>query len=104
LKIPTSDPFWYIQDKSIFVYPTSSEVVTDGLRINVIHAPADLDINSAETDIEIPVQFHKVIATGIKQYIYQSQGKLNEQQVAIQDFENEKQKMVLFLRERYGQP
>lgn len=101
---PTSDPFWYIQDKSIFVYPTSSEVVTDGLRINVIHAPADLDINSAETDIEIPVQFHKVIATGIKQYIYQSQGKLNEQQVAIQDFENEKQKMVLFLRERYGQP
>jgi hypothetical protein len=24
--------------------------------------------------------------------------------VAIQDFENEKQKMVLFLRERYGQP
>lgn len=100
---PASDPFWYIQDNSIFIYPAPSSVVTDWIKLECVHAPADLTITSTEADIEIPVQFHKVISTGLKNYIYQSQGKLNEQQVAIQDFDNEKEKMVSYLKERYDE-
>ena len=101
---PSSDPFWYIQDNSIFIYPAPTTVVTEGIKLECIHAPADLTISSTSDDIEIPTQFHKVISTGLKQYIYQSQGKLNEQQLAIQDFEREKAKMVSFLKERYDEP
>ena len=100
---PASDPFWYIQDNSIFIYPAPSNVVASWIKLECIHAPADLTISSTQDDIEIPKLLHKVIATWIKHFIYQSQGKLNEQQVAIQDFENEKEKMVSFLKERYDE-
>jgi len=101
---PTSDAFFYIQDTSFFIYPAPTEAIEDWLEIFVTHKPAELTLASSQSDIEIPSQFHKVMADGLKTFIYQSQGKLNEAQVAQQDFDRGVDKMVAFMKQRYNQP
>jgi len=110
---PRSDAFFYIQDESIFIYPTITESIGSDdpwytweqwLELFCIHKPADLTTSSTEDDIEIPTQFHKVIADWLKTAIYQSQGKLNEAQVAEQDYQRWIQNMVSFMKQRYNQP
>lgn len=101
---PKSEAFFYIQDESIFIYPAPTEAIVWGLELFVIHKPADLTINSTETDIEIQPQFHKVMADGLKGYIYQAQGKLNEAQVAEQNYDRGVQNMTAFMKQRYNQP
>lgn len=99
-----TNPFFYIQDNSFFIYPSPTEVLVWGIEIFVIHKPADIDETTIEWDIEIPAQFHKVMADGLKMYIYQSQGKLNESQVAEWDYERGIANMVAFIKQRYNQP
>lgn len=101
---PKSSPFFYIQDTSFFIYPAPTEVVTKGIEIYVTHAPADIDETSTEADIEIPRQFHSVIARGLEVRIYKSQGKINESQVAMQEYIAEVKRMVSFMKQRYNQP
>ncbi len=97
-------PFFYIQDESFFVYPAPTEAVIWGIEIFVIHKPADIDNTTTETNIEIPAQFHKLISDWLKMYVYQSQGKLNEAQIAEQEYENWIDKMTSFIKQRYNQP
>lgn len=101
---PESLPFFYIQDTSIFIYPAPQVAITGGLEMYVIHKPADLTLTSTEADIEIPAQFHRIIADGLAWYIYLSQGKLNEAQVQKQIYENGIAEMVAFMKQRYNQP
>ena len=99
-----SEPFFYIQDQSIFIYPAPEVSVVDWLEIFVIHKPASLDIDSTEENIEIPSQFHKILSDGIKMYIYQSNWQINEAKVAEQDYEKGIDDMVRFMKQRYNQP
>jgi hypothetical protein len=79
-KQSNNSPFFYIQDESIFVYPAPDEVIIGGLEIFVAHKPAKIDTTSSEDAIEIPSQFHKLIALGMTADIYYGQGKINEAQ------------------------
>ena len=97
-------PFFYIQDTSFFIYPAPTNTDTDWIQIFVIHKPADIDETTDQDDIEIPAQFHKILSDGLKMYIYQSQGKLNEAQIAEQDYEKGIANMVAFVKQRYNQP
>ena len=98
------NPFFYIQDESIFIYPAPTEVISDWLELFVIHKPASLDIASVEDDIEIPSQFHKTLSDWLIQYIFLSQGKIQEAQVAEQKYNNWVSEMVKFIKQRYNQP
>lgn len=99
-----TNPFFYIQDNSFFIYPAPDTAVSWGIEIFVIHKPADIDETTTEDNIEIPAQFHKVISDWLKMYVYQSQGKLNEAQLAEQDYEKGIANMVSFIKQRYNQP
>lgn len=101
---PESAPFFYIQDESFFIYPSAKEDISLWGQIYVIHKPADIDETTAEDDIEIPAQFHKIMSDWLKMYIYQSQKKINEAQVAEQDYEKGISNMVAFIKQRYNQP
>lgn len=101
---PTTDPFFYIQDNSIFIYPAPTEVVNWWLELFVIHKPADLAIDWEEADIEIPTQFHKVLSDKLMVYIYESQNKINESQVALQNYDRGIDKMTTFMKARYNNP
>ena len=99
-----ANPFFYIQDNSIFLFPAPTEAVTDGLEIFVIHKPVDLTATSTEDEIEISAQFHKIMSDGMRQYIYLSQGKLNEANDAEQDYKEGIKAMTSFMKQRYNQP
>lgn len=99
-----TEPFFYIQDNSFFIYPAPTEAVTWGIEIFVIHKPADIDNTTSEENIEIPAQFHKLISDWLKMSIYQSQWKINDAQIAEQAYENGIDKMTSFIKQRYNQP
>lgn len=99
-----SDPFFYIQDKSIFIYPAPTEALVEWLEIYVIHSPADLLITSTEDEIEIPRQFHEVLVLGLMIYIYHTQGKINEANALEWKYKSELNDMVAFMKQRYNQP
>ena len=101
---PKSNPFFYIQDTSIFVYPAPDESITDWLEIFVIHKPADLTLATTEDNIEIPTQFHKLISEWLRPYIFEAARKTNEAMIAQQSYEKGILKMADFMKQRYNQP
>jgi len=96
-----SDPFFYIQDNSIFIYPAPTDIVADWLQLFVIHKPAEIDTTSSADDIEIPYQFHKLISDWLRIDIYLSKGLENEAQAAQNKYDTWIRKMVAIMKERY---
>ena len=101
---PTTDPFFYIQDNSIFLFPAPTEVVTWGLELFVLHKPASIDTSSLEDNIEIPTQFHKLISDWLRIDIFLWQGKENEAQTAQTRYDNWVSDMIAVMKQRYNQP
>ena len=99
-----SDPFFYIQDESIFIYPAATEVVTDGWQIYVIHSPADISVSSTEDDIEITKDYHYLISMWMAVEILRNQKNFNEANDVQADFDREVQEMIAFIKQRYNQP
>ena len=95
-----ADPFYYVQDRSVFVYPYPSEDITEWIEIYTINKPADLTIVSKEDDIKIPVRFHRILAIWLKQHIYAILWKLNEKNDAINEYITYADKMIAQLRDR----
>lgn len=98
------DAFFYIADNSYFIYPTPKEAVTNGIRLEVIHAPADLTVSTTEDNIELERQFHSIISLWLEIDIYKSQWKLNEANLAEQKYTLEADKMISKLKDRYDEP
>jgi len=96
----TANPFYYIQDDSIFIYPAPKSVVTSWLQIYVIAEPAVLDINSLEWDILVPKRFHDVVVAWLKQYIYGQFKQLNEKNDAYNEYVSKKKLMLKQLSAR----
>jgi len=99
-----TDPFFYIQDTSIFIFPAPTEVITDWLELFVIHKPAEITTDSTEADIEIPTQFHKLISDWLRIDIYLSQWLENEAQIAQARYDTWIRAMIMIMKERYNQP
>lgn len=66
----TGNPVFLIQDKSIYIYPAPSIAVTNWLKIEAIKKLIDLTTSSAESDIWIPWDYHRVWLIGIEYWIY----------------------------------
>jgi len=98
------DPFFVIQEDSIFLFPTPDEVVTDWVKIHVIVNLVDLAAWWAETTVMIPRQWHHLIAIWVKQYIYMARNLINEKNDAKNEYETEKLKFINALSERYVNP
>lgn len=98
-----TQPFFYIQDNSIFIYPAPTEAIVGGLELYVVHKPAALTISSTESQIEIPSQFHKYLSTWQEVYIYKSQKKVNEAQIAKAEYDQGMIEMISFMKQRYNQ-
>lgn len=95
-----SDPFYYVQDNSVFVYPYPTETINNWIEIFTINQPLDLDIASTEDDIKIPKRFHRLYFLWLKVHIYASLWKLNEKTDAINEYEMNKTKMLQQLKDR----
>ena len=98
-----SDPMYYFQDNSVFVYPAANStdwVITDWIEVYTINMPIPLVNAWAESTIKLPKRFHRLLPIWLKQYIYATQGKLNEKNDAIAEYNQAKEKMVQQIRDR----
>lgn len=79
----TSSPAWAYYDDSIFIYPTPTVNVTNGLKFYFVERPDEID---ATTDVpEIPRDFLIVLSAFIKADAYQILGRQNEAQLQKQE-------------------
>ena len=88
------DPIYTVQDNSVFIYPAPTEVVAEGIKMNIIYQPNDLTISSVESDIVIAPRFHRTIVSGIKYKIYALKQMMNESQLAKADYDTAKLSML----------
>lgn len=56
-----TDPFYYIQDNSIWVFPASTEAVTEGIMIEVITQPPSLLTTDTADKVQVPERINESI-------------------------------------------
>ena len=97
-----------IKDSSVFIYPTPENDVTSGLKVAAVINQIDLVVDGTEDTIfpdhsELR-QYHYLLALGMKEYIYQIRGLINEKNDARQEYQEEKQVLMEYLTDRYNSP
>lgn len=86
---PKTEPFFYIADNSFFIFPEPKEPVEWWIEIYVIHDAPQIDETTTEDNIEVPLSYHKAISYKIREYIFSSQWKENEAQLANNKWKQE---------------
>ena len=74
-----TEPIYYIQDNSIWIYPVSTEVVTEGLFIEAIIQPPSLLSTDTADNVQVPERINELIEDGMVSFGLEYLGKpLNE--------------------------
>lgn len=110
-------PFFYIKDRSFFLYPTEDTTgtftngawdtitwVQDWLKVHFRYIHPDVSLTTTDDELLLPKDYLHLIDAGIKQFVYVSQNKINEKNDAINEYNNLKDAMVRSMNERYNQP
>ena len=97
-------PFFYVQDRSLFIYPAPTEVVTDGLKMNAIYNPPEIEYTDSESFLSLQPNKHYIYSLGMEWQIYKSQWKINEAQAAESIFSKKLTEYLSFLRSRINWP
>jgi len=95
-----TDPFFFVQDRSIFIFPYASPAVTSWLKMNAIYSPPKVLIDSPESWFSIQKDKHYIISIGIEEHIYKSQWKANEAINSRRRFDMQLTKLWAFLKSR----
>jgi len=93
-----ANPFYEIKDGSIFIYPTPSEAITDGLVIRNTQNLPDITVASTEWDFfgqrtELRT-FVQLIADGLIADLYGKSRQYDDKAIAEQDFVNHLSLMI----------
>lgn len=76
---PKTDPIYYIQDNSVWVFPTSTEAVTEGFFIEAIIQPPALLTTDTADKVQVPERINEIIEDGMVSFAMEYLGKpLNE--------------------------
>lgn len=95
----TTEPFYLIQDNSIFIYPAPKEETE--LKIYAIMYPKKLALSDEDT---LPDNIIEAIMYWVRQRYLESQWRIQEAQVAKVDFINEKDRIAVALSWRIQEP
>lgn len=99
-------PFYEIKDGSIFLYPTPTEAVVDGLVIRNTQNLPDITVSSVENDFfgqrtELRT-FVQVIADGVAADLYGKSRQYDDKNIAEQDFINHLNLMIKTVSNRWN--
>lgn len=94
------NPIFYIADKSLFIFPTPTEAVTNWLKISVTTMPIDLLITDTEDKIKIERQYHNTLWLWLDQYIYIQKWMIQESNNAAILYNNSKAELIRKMGER----
>ncbi len=94
-----------IKDSSLFIYPTPTHDVVDGLRVQAITTLKDLLITDTESAIypwhsELR-PYHSILWVWLRTHIFQMQGMYNEKIDSINEYDREIEKILDALKWRY---
>lgn len=70
----TSQPIYYVSDKSIFIAPVSSSAVPNWLQLTGVQKIPDYDEFTTEDGMVIPDDMHYLMVTGLIEQIYRKKG------------------------------
>jgi len=106
--LSTEQAFYDIKDGSVFIYPQTTAVIAEWLKIQATVTLIDLVWGWAETTI-FPTnqelrEYHSIISVGMKQFIYAQQWLVNEKNDAINEFENDLTRMINTIKDRVQTP
>lgn len=94
--------------KYMFVYPAPTTAVTQWLYVLASTTMIDLLVAWSESDIfpDNPElrNFHQLLVIGMKRWIYQLKWQVKEKNDAMNEYEMEKRRMVMSIRNRTSQP
>lgn len=100
----SSEPFFAVADKSVFIYPVPTESVTSGILLYGISDPKELILGASESDIKIPLDYHHLIVLGNEYKIYKTRQLKQEEATAYSYFVTECNRMVTELSDRIVKP
>lgn len=101
---PKSDPFFYIADNSLFIFPVVEEEVAEGMKMKANIRQYNLTTASAEADLLLSKEYHHIIVEGMKQYVYASRWLIQEKNEAIGSYIEKKDEMIGQLTDRTTSP
>lgn len=103
---PDQEDFIQIKDGSVFIFPTPTEAVTNGIMVEAIITLDDLTVSSIEEEI-FPYNselrdYHEIIAVGIVPYIYGTLKQIDLKNNATMEFYNEIERMTDEISDRFN--
>ena len=101
---PSTDPFYTVADKSVFIYPTPTTSTTSGWILYGITDPIELQAAATEVMIKIPVDYHQLIVLGNEYKIYKTRQLQDDATRAYNYFVTECNRMVTEISDRIIKP
>lgn len=100
--------FYDIKDGSYFIYPAPGEAVTNGIEVQATSTLIDLIAWGSENTVyprnsELR-DYHHILATGMKQYIYWEQGLTNDKNDSINEYIQKVDEIVNQIKDRHYNP
>ncbi len=108
--LSTQSGKWEYRDGSVFIYPTPTVSVTDGLRIHAVKSLVDLATGGAETTVfpnhSTLRQYHQVIALGAIPWVERHRNikDKNDVMASMNIYVDAKMKMLEELNSIYAEP
>lgn len=102
------DAFYDVKDGSIFLYPTPTANITEWLKVQAVITLPDLLTTDTSSSVfprssELR-EYHYLLSVWAKQFIYASQGKTNEKNDSINEFNIAVESMIQTLQNRSTTP
>lgn len=96
----TTDPFFYIQDDSIWLFPAPQEAVTGGLKVECIIQPPDLLTSDTIDKVFVPKRIQRIIEEWMMPYAYEYLGKENMIVWAVNMYDKRKKEALAHIKNR----
>lgn len=101
-----NDPFFIINDRSIFIYPVPDVIVPLWIKIEAIYTPPKILLTSPESYLPLQQDKHTIYSLWMEWLIYKSQwkNKAADAQEAKKNFDEELTRLMTYLKWRSNQP
>lgn len=96
----TTDPFFYIQDNSIFLYPAPLEALIWGLKVECIIQPPDLLTADTLDKVFVPKRIQRIIEEWMMPFAYEYLGKENMIPWSVNMYDKRKKEALAQIKTR----
>lgn len=77
-----------VLDNSIFLFPTPTEDVANGIKVYGTYEPYDVTETSSDDEIGIPEDLHEILVERTKAYVYENRQIWDKRNAILQEYMN----------------